>query len=229
MKVVVLTLLLMVSSLISAQTLIQENIETNTVWDKKGSPYLIEKDLVVLPLGSLIIEPGVTVIFSHMTKLEVFGELKATGKKYNKVKFRGKNGADWSGIIFHKHSVAYNEKTAEGSALIHCKFQGSGALPKTLFQVKGTKVKIANSEIEKVYTAIETKRQGKVIVENNTFSNCNRALNIRNSSKAVITGNTIEHCNSVMIAAPTVFTDNTLTDFSGKGKHSGLIIFQIEI
>ncbi|HHP7236011.1 MAG TPA: hypothetical protein ACFCUC_15385, partial [Desulfobacterales bacterium] len=68
------------ASAAAAQTIVDENITIDTVWDLDGSPYLITRDVIVRSASSggaapvLTIEAGVEVRFSQGTGLQIADE-----------------------------------------------------------------------------------------------------------------------------------------------------------
>ena len=60
-------------------TVIGQNITTNTVWTKTGSPYQLSQTISVKPGATLTIEPGVEVIAAGQFFLIIEGGLVAEG------------------------------------------------------------------------------------------------------------------------------------------------------
>ena len=56
-------------------------IEGNVILSKTGSPYIVERDLTVMPSSTLRIEPGVEMQFYPNVGLLVLGSLSAVGKE----------------------------------------------------------------------------------------------------------------------------------------------------
>lgn len=62
MKNLILVFVAFLSSInMNAQTIVDSNIETNTVWVKANSPYLVLSRITINENISLTIEPGVVI------------------------------------------------------------------------------------------------------------------------------------------------------------------------
>ena len=84
--------------LVSASTAIPGGDVSGT-WTMDGSPYLIGGDITVPADQTLIIEPGVEVIFESWYKLTVNGTLLAEGTAGSPILFTGTHPtAGWLGI-----------------------------------------------------------------------------------------------------------------------------------
>lgn len=211
-----------------ANTFISEAIESDTKWTKNGSPYIIVNNITVKEGVTLVIEAGVKVLFSAETQITIDGTLRAQGNKKKKIIFTGKEETtSWNGFIFNRSCGQYNEENQEGSLFDFCAFKGMGEAPTHLIRSKGCNLRISNCSIEACYTAIQSERQAKVVVDKNSFKNCNRPLNVRNTSIAIVTDNKMETCNSIMLGGTTTFRGNILKNFSGKGRHSGIIVWML--
>ncbi|GEM_PF-4190417 len=102
--------------LLWAQTNISGTISGQT-WDSAGSPYHIQGDVTI---ESLIIKPGVTVLFDDNYEFKVTGLLKAWGFYSDSIYFKpaGTNPNHWGGILFS----AANPQ----SIIAYCHIEGSG-------------------------------------------------------------------------------------------------------
>jgi hypothetical protein len=72
-------------SLSASITIAQTNVPAGLVsgiWILAGSPYLIQGNIQIPDDSTLTIEPGVTVNFQGMYKLNVQGRLLAIGEEY---------------------------------------------------------------------------------------------------------------------------------------------------
>jgi hypothetical protein len=71
------------------------------IWTKAGSPYHITGEIAVPNDSTLLIEPGVEVVFMGHYKLNVQGRLLAVGSKEDSIRFRAVDTeAGWHGIRF---------------------------------------------------------------------------------------------------------------------------------
>jgi len=84
----------------SAQTTIPGGNVSGT-WEASGSPYLIEGEITIPSGDSLVIEPGVDVIFQGHYKFIVNGWLEAIGTEQDSILFTPANTSEgWHGIRF---------------------------------------------------------------------------------------------------------------------------------
>nr|XP_006822956.1 PREDICTED: uncharacterized protein LOC100371179 [Saccoglossus kowalevskii] len=88
-------------------TNVSGNIQGEVVWTLQGSPYIIEGAVVVGATGTLIIQPGVSVLFSTTaSQLEVHGMLLAVGRPGLEIEFTSIGipipgpVSKWSGLHF---------------------------------------------------------------------------------------------------------------------------------
>lgn len=212
---------------VQATTYISQHIEQDTKWLQANSPYIITNDLAILKGATLSIEAGVKVFFSRETKLVVAGNLVAVGNKRQKITFSGLNGGDWNGFIFTKEGQDFEQQTNEGCQFEYSVFEGTGESPAQLIRTKGCDLSIKNCEVKNCYTAIQTERQAEIWATNSLFEDCNRVFNIRNTSKATIQQNEMNNCNSIMLGGTTTFSNNKLNKFSGRGRHSGVVVWML--
>ncbi len=89
----------------------------NGTWTLAGSPYNIQGSIQIANGDSLIIEPGVNVVFQGYYKFLVNGKLKATGTVTDSVTFTAANTATgWKGIRFENTAA-----TNDSSIIKYCK------------------------------------------------------------------------------------------------------------
>ena len=210
-----------------ATTYVGQHIEKNTKWLKANSPYIITIDLAIHKDATLEIEPGTKIQFSKETRLIVSGNLVAKGTKGQKISFAGLHDGDWNGFFFTKECNDYNPETKEGVTFEYCTFKGTGEAPAHLIRSKGCNINMTNSTIENCYTAIQIERQAEIWITGSCFKNCNRVINVRNTSLATITKSKMIACNSIMLGGTTTFKDNVLKKFTGRGRHSGIIVWML--
>lgn len=228
MRIFLISCLLLSQSLnLLATTYINSPIEADTRWSKSNSPYIITTDIKIEEGATLEIEAGTKVYFTAETKMIIDGGLRAVGKRSKKILFTGHNDASWNGFLFMRTCEHYNAENNSGTFFKYCKFIGVGEAPAQLIRTKGCNLRIEDCSIEDCYTAIQSERQARIQVENSRFKNCNRPINVRNTSMAKIIGNKMDNCNSIMLGGTTEFKDNVLKKFSGKGRHSGVIVWML--
>lgn len=81
-------------------TIVGQNITTNTVWTKAGSPYQLSQTIFVKPGAILTIEPGVEVIAAGQFFLIIEGNLVAEGTEAEPILFTSvtKQPGAWYGL-----------------------------------------------------------------------------------------------------------------------------------
>jgi hypothetical protein len=213
--------------LLRGQTYVTEKIDADTRWTNSGSPYVIMNDILISEGVTLNIEPGTEILFSAETKILVYGTLCAKGKKSKKISFSGKGSMPWNGFEYFRTCGQYDTLTSKGCFFQHCNFTGVGDAPGQLIRSRGCNIKISDCIIKDCYTAVQSERQARIIVQNNQFISCNRPINVRNSSLADIKGNKFVSCNSIVLGGTTNFSENILKKFSDNGIHSGLVVWML--
>ena len=217
----------MISSAAEAITYIIDNIEADTRWTKSKGPYVIVNDIIIKEGATLNIEAGARVLFSAETRILIYGTIRALGTQNKKIDFEGKDKCVWNGFEFLRTCGQYDTLSKEGCVFDNCNFIGLGEAPAYLIRSRGCNVMVSNCKIVNCYTAIQSERQAHVYVINNNFRNCNRTINVRNTSMATIKNNRMISCNSVVLGGTTEFKGNTLKHFTGKGRHSGLVVWML--
>lgn len=114
----------LLSTLLIAETTIPGGAVSG-IWDLESSPYHIEADIIVELNSQLIIEPGVSVIFSNQVQMEVFGSLQAEGTAVDSIYFQPENiEVVWTGI-----RVYGTEGSPQDSTLFrYCSFKYAKSL-----------------------------------------------------------------------------------------------------
>jgi pimeloyl-ACP methyl ester carboxylesterase len=104
-------------SLVKAETFVSGVIEEDTVWDKLGSPYVLEESITVFQNAKLKIDPGTILKFNNGTGIFVLGGLEILGTDAEPVIFTSINdplmpideetyegeypyAGDWDGVYF---------------------------------------------------------------------------------------------------------------------------------
>jgi len=210
-----------------ATTYVGEHIEKDTKWNKDNSPYVVTIDLAIFKEATLEIEAGTKVYFSKETSLTVAGSIVARGSHRKEILFAGLRGDDWNGLLFTKECNDYNPETEAGCLFAYCTFEGTGETPAHVIRSKGCDINIENCSFTDCYTAIQTERQAEVWIRYSEFKDCNRVLNVRNTSFATVENNEMNACNSIMLGGTTYFRNNTLKKFTGRGRHSGIVVWML--
>ena len=84
--IILFTLFLFISNILISQTTIPEG-EVSGNWTKAESPFLIEGHIHIPVDSTLIIEPGVEVIFQGQFELNIYGIIKAIGMQEDSILF----------------------------------------------------------------------------------------------------------------------------------------------
>ncbi len=66
----------------------------DAIWSIENSPYRVTSTVTVPVSRTLVIEPGVVVLFTSGTKLFVNGSLRAVGALGDTIRFKGGGGAN---------------------------------------------------------------------------------------------------------------------------------------
>jgi len=129
---VVMVMLFVSVSSVSAATQVSGNITKDTTWTLAGSPYVVTANIRVQGtdgedgITTLTVNPGVEVRFNSNCGLAVGsgsgdpGALIAVGTSDNPVTFTASQSGNWSGIRF------YNTADDETSVLDHCVVEKAG-------------------------------------------------------------------------------------------------------
>lgn len=216
-----------VISPIWANTDVGKTITKNTTWTKEGSPYMVTENVTILQGVTLTIKEGCTILFSQKTQMFVEGNLEAKGDANNPIRFAGKGNASWNGLFFTKTCNDYNPSTKKGVHFDYCIFKGSYASMDALLHAKGCAFSLSNCQVESCNSAIQIERQSRLWLKHSTIKNCDRAITIHNTSLAEVSHNNFLNCNSILLGGTTKFQYNTLTRFTGAGRHSGLIVWML--
>ena len=95
MKFSTLILILTICLSLFAETVIPAG-EVSGVWDLEGSPYLIDGDIIIPNESSLVIEPGVDVIFNGFYNLTIYGVINAIGNETEYINFTVADTTNWN-------------------------------------------------------------------------------------------------------------------------------------
>jgi len=170
-------------------TYVEGPITQDTVWTLTDSPFVVARNVIVLPNATLTIEPGVEVRFGGYFTIIVEGRLYAIGTEDNSITLTSNKGqpqaGDWDTIKFNG--------TTE-STLAHCVIK---------YATNGTTIENSNVEIKN--SEISTSSQNGLTIWNST-------VKIQNSQISANSENGISIINSVVEAQ-----DNTIKDNVGSG------------
>jgi len=87
-------------------TLLQKDFVKNTTLTTEGSPYVVIKDLSVMPGVTLTIEPGVTLLFKQNVALACHGNIHAKGTEAAPILLAPENTATaWDCIYFYEKAI----------------------------------------------------------------------------------------------------------------------------
>lgn len=107
----------------------QTNIVTPDVsgtWTLAGSPYIIQNEITVQPNDVLTIQPGVIVKFHPSTRMQVFGQLIASGTNNNPIVFEAIDTTGWSNEMVPNggwngiHIRMYGGSGTDQTIMDHC-------------------------------------------------------------------------------------------------------------
>lgn len=117
-----IALLLPIKSI--AQTNVNNSIDTDTLWLKSGSPYLVHINLQVYENATLKIEAGTKIIFDSGKNLTVTGKLISNGSSAEPVVFTGAASTQgyWVGLLFNPNKAGHNT----GSSLVYTNIEYAG-------------------------------------------------------------------------------------------------------
>ncbi|HOF60271.1 MAG TPA: right-handed parallel beta-helix repeat-containing protein [Candidatus Latescibacteria bacterium] len=87
------------------------------VWYKANSPYRVLGPITIEGENSLIIEPGVDVLFDADVELQVmYGSLQAVGTAQDSIRFLRGHAAEWGGIAIHGGNSVISYARISGAA-----------------------------------------------------------------------------------------------------------------
>jgi hypothetical protein len=121
---------LLCGAMLSAETKVGDVLTGENRWDRAGSPYIVECDILIPRFSHLTIDPGVRVVINKerfipdnvpqydpldtgSISIRVQGTLSCIGRKNRRIVFApaevGANRLGWYGIIFEKVNGKFNE------------------------------------------------------------------------------------------------------------------------
>lgn len=92
--------------LLTANLLLSTEVNTGDVqgvWTKEESPYYVNGNITIASGTSLIIKPGVDVVFRGQYTLSIKGTLKALGDMFDSIRFNSiSKNSGWNGIVMNQ-------------------------------------------------------------------------------------------------------------------------------
>ncbi|MCD6019907.1 MAG: Polymorphic rane protein Chlamydia [Bacteroidetes bacterium] len=127
----------------------------NGIWTESNSPYYIAGDVTVVNDSTLIIEPGVSVIFQGQYKISVLGRLIATGTVNDSIVFTANNiSMGWSGIKFNNTLISNDSSLFKYCRIEYSKaLGGSNSLGGAIYFNNYSKFEISNCLITHCYAS----------------------------------------------------------------------------
>ncbi len=202
--------------------------QVSGIWDKAGSPYIIENNITIAPDDTLIIEPGVRILFNPGVSLFVQGTLKAIGTVADSITFASTEADQFWGIIL------FENKTGKLSELRYCQVQhGSnieelwewGVLSIANLKTIISKCLIKNNKYDGIWCAYEGNQPpgvsvsltNNVIKENGRYGIFTAAAgeNVFICQKNIILRNGLDGIKFWL--ADGIFTNNVVAGNSGDG------------
>ncbi|MBC8525382.1 MAG: hypothetical protein H8D22_00700, partial [Candidatus Cloacimonetes bacterium] len=111
--------LLLIAAISFAETHIPGG-DVSGIWTIDGSPYIIDGEINIPIDSTLIIEPGVQVIFSEHYKFNIYGRLLAEGTVTDTIIFTAQDTTiGWHGLRFQDTNIT----SPDTSKLIYCKLE----------------------------------------------------------------------------------------------------------
>ena len=159
--------LFFISPTLFAQTTVSGVINSDQIWSKANSPYIVEANVLVSADVTLTIEAGVTVKFEVDTYLRIDGIIIAEGDQDNY-------------IVFEPFSDAAVKGSWEG---IRLRGTSNTVINEDNQYVSGTKISYA--KIKDASRGIYT-YDNSVFISNSSFENNDKAIEIRATNKVIL-------------------------------------------
>jgi len=118
-KIIIVFILLLITAISFAETHIPPG-NVSGIWTFPNSPYIIDGEINIPVDNTLIIEPGVQVLFSGHYKFYIFGRLLAEGTATDTITFTAQDTTvGWYGLeIFNTNSSGQ-----DSSKVVYCKLK----------------------------------------------------------------------------------------------------------
>lgn len=195
-------------------TYVEGLIEQDTIWTLTDSPFVLSKNVTVLPAATLTIEPGVEVRFGGNFSLIVEGRLLATGNQDNKITFTSNRNqpttGDWNSIEF--------ANAAQPSKLTYCvvRYAKNGTV------IESSNVEITESQIANNVNGIVAVNSAVKVQTSSISDNLESGIYLMGDNEAIIQDNTIRaNANGIFLAGESTLgiqvTGNTVLSNTQSG------------
>lgn len=208
-KFVKLGLFALLITSLSAQadtTYVSGIIDTNSVWDPTGNPYIVLDSVIVDSSVSLRVDSGVVVKFNASSWMDVYGTLNVIGTKNAPVLFTSNSNppqaGDWSDLLFSSGSIGNLDYMRIEYANGIGNYGDSLIINHSIISYSGYSG-IWNDGIAKIYNSIicyndnlaygVITNQGDITVKYNTIAYNGMMSGLYNGGSALISHNTIEY------------------------------------
>ena len=143
-KITTLFSLLLIATISFADTHIPGG-DVSGIWTIDGSPYIIDGEINIPINSTLIIEPGVQVLFSGHYKFNIYGRILAMGTEEDTIVFTAQDTTTgWHSLRF----IDTNTNEQDSSKIVHCKLKyGKATGPWSSDNSKGGAIYCNNSDI----------------------------------------------------------------------------------
>ncbi len=165
---------------LSAQTIVNGIITSNSTWTKQNSPYIVTANTLVQEGVVLTVEPGTIVKFNAAVSLQIDGTLMAQGTAREHITFTANSTSPYRGYWNRIHFTGPNVYTNPNNAppksyLEYCDLQFGGSLGKGMVLIENVtnhvnNCTISNSSSAGIYLKKSPTRIEKSIISNNTGS-----------------------------------------------------------
>ena len=203
-------------NLLLSQTIISEDITTNTTWDTIGNPYILTNNVSIASGITLTINPGVKIAIPYLKNIYINGTLIAKGTDEDSIRFYGSDpdSSRHGGTIFF---YTNNDTSFLDHVVIDNLGESAGGNDASIV-IFSSSVTISNSRIS------GSERNGihvngnisPHIINNKIENNVNAGIYIPTISQPVINGNTfINNTKNILIhpesVGLTTITNNNLS------------------
>jgi hypothetical protein len=153
---------------LNAQTLVNQVISANETWTPKGSPYVINQNILIKSGAKVIVKPGTKIrsdLGTGSVRIIIEGGFEAIGTKDSMIQF------DSTTFDYSKGSLGYDFTSKTGAQFTYCQFTGAGLTSFKTIQLNETKLMVSHCRFFNCYYAIFDNNGKKVRIENSVFDN----------------------------------------------------------